>query len=131
MNGERFSGKNVIVTGAGRGIGQAIAIRFAGEGAEVLLLGRTPGPLEETAAEIEARGGKAWVHAADVTRSDEVRGAVEAAMGRWGRIDVLINNAGVDDETPFLEVLEESWDRVVDTNLKGPFLMSQAVAREM
>jgi NAD(P)-dependent dehydrogenase (short-subunit alcohol dehydrogenase family) len=128
---QRFSGKSVIVTGAGRGIGQAIALRFAAEGAEVMLLGRTPGPLEETAAEVVRRDGRAWVHPADVTQSTQVRGAVEAAMTRWGRIDVLVNNAGVDDETPFLEIDEENWDRVVGTNLKGPFLMSQAVAREM
>src|SRR5437763_616014 len=106
MNGQRFAGKNVMVTGAGRGIGQEIAFRFAAEGADVMLLGRTAGPLEETAAEVAARGGRAWVHPADVTRSDQVRGAVEAAVARWGRLDVLINNAGVDDETPFLEILE-------------------------
>jgi meso-butanediol dehydrogenase / (S,S)-butanediol dehydrogenase / diacetyl reductase len=131
MNTHRFSGKNVIVTGAGRGIGQAIALRFAAEGAEVMLLGRTPGPLEETAAAIERQGGKAWAHPADVTQPDQVQSAVAAAMARWGRIEVLVNNAGVDDETPFLEIREAEWDRVVDTNLKGPFLMSQAVAREM
>jgi NAD(P)-dependent dehydrogenase (short-subunit alcohol dehydrogenase family) len=131
MSSHRFVGKSVIVTGAGRGIGQAIAERFAAEGADVLLVGRTPEPLKETAAAITGRGGKAWVHPADVTDAAQVRGMVETAIARWGRIDVLINNAGVDDETPFLEIAEENWDRVVDTNLKGPFLVSQAVAREM
>jgi NAD(P)-dependent dehydrogenase (short-subunit alcohol dehydrogenase family) len=124
----RFEGKLVIVTGAGRGIGRAIAQRFAGEGAELLLLGRTREPLEETAA---LCGERAHVHVADVGRADAVQGAVDAAMERWGRIDVLVNNAGVDDETPFLEMEEERWDEVVRTNLKGTFLMSQRVARTM
>jgi NAD(P)-dependent dehydrogenase (short-subunit alcohol dehydrogenase family) len=124
----RFDGKRVIVTGAGRGIGRAIAQRFAGEGAELLLLGRTREPLEETAA---LCGKRAHVHVADVGRRDAVQGAVDAAMERWGRIDVLVNNAGVDDETPFLEMEEERWDEVVRTNLKGTFLMSQSVARTM
>jgi NAD(P)-dependent dehydrogenase (short-subunit alcohol dehydrogenase family) len=124
----RFAGKKVIVTGAGQGIGQATALRFAREGAEVLLVGRRREPLEETRGLIEGEGGRAWVQTADAAAVDAV---LEAARGRWQGIDVLINNAGVDDATPFLEVTEENWDQVVDTNLKGPFLMSQRVAREM
>jgi NAD(P)-dependent dehydrogenase (short-subunit alcohol dehydrogenase family) len=127
----RFDGKGVIVTGGGRGIGQATAQRFASEGADVLVAGRTPGPLAETVALIEAEGGKAVAHAADVTSSDQVAGLVAAALERWGRIDVLVNNAGIDDETPFLEMQEETWRAVVDTNLTAPFLLSQAAAREM
>jgi len=123
----RFEGKNVIVTGAGRGIGRAIAARFASEGAGVMLIGRTREPLEETAALI----GSGWAHPADVTSAADVDAAVRAAVERWGRIDVLVNNAGIDDETPFLEMREENWDAVVATNLKGPFLLSQRVAREM
>ena len=124
---ERFQEKNVIVTGAGRGIGRAIAERFASEGADVMLVGRTLEPLEETASLCE----RAWAHVADVSRSDQVQAAVDAARERWGRIDVLVNNAGIDDETPFLEMLEENWDSVVATNLTGVFLMSQRVARVM
>jgi NAD(P)-dependent dehydrogenase (short-subunit alcohol dehydrogenase family) len=128
----RFDGKGVIVTGAGRGIGQATAQRFASEGADVMLIGRTLLPLDETAELIHAEGGKAWPHACDVTDGPEVRGAVAAARAHWGgRIDVLVNNAGIDDATPFLEMTEESWRAVVDTNLTGPFLMSQAVARQV
>ncbi len=92
-----------------------------------MLIGRTREPLEETAALIKS----GWAHPADVTSAADVDRAVQAALERWGRIDVLVNNAGIDDETPFLEMREENWDAVIATNLKGPFLMSQRVAREM
>ncbi|MBA3434478.1 MAG: glucose 1-dehydrogenase [Actinobacteria bacterium] len=124
----RFAGKNVIVTGAGRGIGRAIAERFAAEGASVLAVGRMLGPIEETAS---LCGEHAWATSADVGRSPDVEAAIARAMERWGRIDVLVNNAGIDDETPFLEMTEAAWDAVIQTNVKGPFLMSQRVAREM
>jgi NAD(P)-dependent dehydrogenase (short-subunit alcohol dehydrogenase family) len=123
----RFEGKTVLVTGAGRGIGRAIAIRFASEGADVLCVGRTREPLEETASLCES----AWVTTGDVSRSDDVDRVVSEALGRWGRIDVLVNNAGIDDETPFLDMAEENWDAVIATNLKGVFLMSQRVALAM
>jgi NAD(P)-dependent dehydrogenase (short-subunit alcohol dehydrogenase family) len=124
----RFEGKDVIVTGAGRGIGRAIARRFADEGAQLMLVGRTLEPLEETA---QMCGEGAFAKVGDVSRADDVDAAVGAALERWGRIDVLVNNAGIDDETPFLEMLEERWDEVIAVNLKGCFLMSQRVARSM
>jgi NAD(P)-dependent dehydrogenase (short-subunit alcohol dehydrogenase family) len=124
---ERFAGKNVIVTGAGRGIGRAIAQRFAGEGAEVMLVGRTAESLERAVASI---GPQTWTHVADVSDAEQVAGIVAAAKGRWPRIDVLVNNAGIADEAAFLEIEEESWDRVLGTNLRGAFLLAQAVARE-
>ena len=124
---KRFEGKTVIVTGAGRGIGRAIAERFASEGADVLCVGRTREPLEETAALC----GSAWVVTGDVSRSEDVAGVLAAALERWERIDVLVNNAGIDDETPFLDMSEEDWRTVIATNLTGVFLMSQRVARVM
>ena len=124
---KRFHGKKVIVTGAGRGIGRAIAERFSSEGADVLCMGRTREPLEETAALCDS----AWVVTGDVSRSADVDGVVAAALERWERIDVLVNNAGIDDETPFLDMSEEDWHAVIATNLTGVFLMSQRVARAM
>jgi NAD(P)-dependent dehydrogenase (short-subunit alcohol dehydrogenase family) len=123
----RFDGRTVIVTGAGRGIGRSIAQRFASEGAEVMALGRMLEPLEET---VELCGN-GYAHVADVSVAEDVDAAVAAALARWTRIDVLVNNAGIDDETPFLEIEETNWDAVVATNLKGPFLVSQRVARTM
>ena len=129
MSVRRFEGKNVIVTGAGQGIGQAIADRFAAEGADVMLIGRRREPLDETTRRIEAAGGNAWAHTADVSASAEVDGAVAAAAERWGRIDVLVNNAGIAEERPFLEIEDDGWDSVLATNLRGAFLMAQRVAR--
>jgi NAD(P)-dependent dehydrogenase (short-subunit alcohol dehydrogenase family) len=130
LNG-RFAGRGVIVTGAGRGIGQATARAFAAEGADVLVLGRTAADLEDTVAQITADGGRAWQLPCDVTDEAQVEAAVARAAGRWERIDVLVNNAGIDDDTPFLEIDHARWRAVIDTNLTGVFLMSQAVARQM
>jgi NAD(P)-dependent dehydrogenase (short-subunit alcohol dehydrogenase family) len=130
LNG-RFAGRGVIVTGGGRGIGQATARAFAAEGADVLVLGRTVADLEDTVAQIIADGGQAWLLPCDVTNEAQVEETVTRAASRWDRIDVLINNAGIDDDTPFLEIDRARWRAVVDTNLTGVFLMSQAVGREM
>jgi NAD(P)-dependent dehydrogenase (short-subunit alcohol dehydrogenase family) len=130
LNG-RFAGRGVIVTGGGRGIGQATARAFAAEGADVMVLGRTVADLEDTVTQITADGGQAWLQPCDVTDEAQVEEAVARAAGRWDRIDVLINNAGIDDDTPFLEIDRARWRAVIDTNLTGVFLMSQAVAREM
>ncbi len=124
---KRFEGKTILVTGAGRGIGRAIAERFASEGGDVLCVGRTREPLEETAALCDS----AWVMTGDVSRSEDVDAVLAAALERWERIDVLVNNAGIDDETPFLDMSEEDWSAVIATNLTGVFLMSQRVARAM
>ncbi len=129
MTSRRFEAKNVIVTGAGQGIGRAIAERFAAEGADVMLIGRRRTPLEEVGSGIGEAGGSAWVHTADVSSSAEVDAAVATATERWGRIDVLVNNAGIAEEKPFLEIEDESWDRILATNLRGAFLMAQRVAR--
>lgn len=127
----RFSGKSVIVTGAGQGLGRAIARRFGAEGAAVTLVGRRLETLEETALEMRLCDVAPLCVAADVRNAPEIQSVVDTVMAQIGAIDVVVNNAGVDDITPFLEVTEEEWDRVCDTNLKGAFLMSQRAAREM
>jgi NAD(P)-dependent dehydrogenase (short-subunit alcohol dehydrogenase family) len=129
--GRRFEGRNVIVTGGNRGIGRAIVDRFAREGADVMVIGRAEGTIAATVAAIEASGGKAWGHRADVTKTPDLQRVVAAAKTRWRKIDVLVNNAGIGYETPFLEIPEAQWDEVVATNLRAPFLLSQLVAREM
>lgn len=128
----RFSGKQVIVTGAAKDIGRAIARRFAQEGATVVLVGRTEATLANTLRLIEEDGqGSAWIHTADVTDETSVALLVETAIDRHGRIDVLINNAGDRDESPFLDMSLKRWEEVFATNITAPFVLSQRVAREM
>ena len=127
----RFEGRNVVVTGAGQGIGRAIADRFAAEGADLMLIGRRREPLEQVAQEIAAAGGSAWTHAADVSDAAAVDAAVAAALERWERIDVLVNNAGIAEERAFLEIEDEGWDRILATNLRGAFLMCRQVVPSM
>ena len=130
MTGQ-FTGRHIIVTGGGRGIGQATARAFAAAGAEVLVLGRTVADLEETVSQVTGDGGQAWLTRCDVSDEAQVEDAVGAAAERWDRIDVLINNAGIDDDTPFLDIDRARWRAIIDTNLTGAFLMAQAVARRM
>jgi NAD(P)-dependent dehydrogenase (short-subunit alcohol dehydrogenase family) len=127
----RFDGKTVIVSGGGRGIGEATARRFAGEGADVLVVARTAAEVDEVAASIGAEGGTARSLAADVSDQDSVSRVVDAARDRWSRIDVLVNCAGIDHDSPFLDFPAEEWQRVLAVNLTGAFLMAQAVARIM
>jgi NAD(P)-dependent dehydrogenase (short-subunit alcohol dehydrogenase family) len=127
----RFEEKTAIVTGGNRGIGRAIVDRLASEGADVMVVGRNADTLAATVTEVEAAGGKAWAQQADLTSSDELRGIVAAAEERWARVNVLVNNAGIGLETPFLEISEEEWDRVLATNLTAPFLLSQLIAQGM
>ncbi|MEV8569593.1 SDR family NAD(P)-dependent oxidoreductase [Streptomyces sp. NPDC051322] len=127
----RFSGRTAIVTGAGRGIGRSIAQRLAADGAQVLVVGRTLESLEDTVKAIEAEGGEGWAMAGDISDVGDVTAVVDEAVQRWGRIDMLVNNAAVFDEPPFLDVDAETFRRTFDINVIGTFLMSQAVARGM
>jgi NAD(P)-dependent dehydrogenase (short-subunit alcohol dehydrogenase family) len=128
---ERFENRTAIVTGGSKGLGRTIAGRLAAEGAEVLIAGRTETDLERAVAEIGANGGKAFSLAGDVAAPGFCASLVDAALERWGRIDVLVNNAGVFDEALLLEIEEKNWDFVLDVMLKAPFLLSQRAAKSM
>ena len=127
-----LAGKRALVTGASHGIGRAVALRFAEEGARVVLNYRSDrAAAEEAAASIEAAGGEAVALGGDVSRADEAAALVEAAVEAFGGVDVLVNNAGVTRDGLLLRMEEEAWDAVLDTNLKGAFLCSKAAARHM
>ncbi len=127
----RLENKIALVTGGGRGLGRAIAIRLAEEGADVAIASRTLEQIEAVAKEIEELGRRSLAMATDVSDSNQVKALVEEVLRRLERIDILVNNAGMLIRAPFLEQTEEQWDRVIDVNLKGMFLCAQVVAREM
>jgi glucose 1-dehydrogenase len=126
-----LEGRSAIVTGAARGIGRACAVRLAREGARVLLCDVDATEGEAAAKAIEAAGGTARFATCDVARASDVERAVSSAVVAFGRLDVLVNNAGVLDDAPFLELRVDELDRVLGVNLRGAFLMAQAAARQM
>jgi 3-oxoacyl-[acyl-carrier protein] reductase len=127
----RFEGKVALVTGASRGIGEAIARRLAGEGATVLAAARSTPSLDRVVAEISSSGGVARAVALDVSEASSVDAAVKSALGEHGQIDVLVNNAGISEDNLILRMSREAWDRVLATNLTGAFLLTQAVVKGM
>src|SRR5207244_5046410 len=118
-----------VVTGAGRGIGRAIALRFAAEGADVACISRTAENSEKIANEIRALGRKAWPHAVDVADATAVTAAGERILAEAGRVDILVNNAGLTRDGLLMRMSEADWDTVLDTNLKGAFLFTKAFTR--
>jgi 3-oxoacyl-[acyl-carrier protein] reductase len=126
-----LAGKVAIVTGAGRGIGRAIAERLAVEGADLALCDLQEDWLVDTAAAVEAVGRRALKLAVDVSNTAAVNGAVERVLQDVGRIDVLVNNAGITKDTLVLRMSDEDWDAVLNVNLKGTFLFTRAVAKPM
>ncbi len=118
-----------VVTGAGRGIGRAIALKFAAEGADVVCVSRTQVNSDKVAEEIRAMGKRAWGKAVDVSDSAGVAVAGEAILAEVGKVDILVNNAGVTKDGLLMRMPEEDWDAVLNTNLKGAFSFTKAFAR--
>lgn len=127
----RLADKVCIITGAGSGIGAQMAPMFAAEGARVVVADIDGDGARETAAQIQQAGGKAVDVQVDITQPDQVAAMVQTATDTYGRLDVLINNAGVGLNCPFLETTLEDWERVQRVVLTGTFLCSQAAARVM
>jgi NAD(P)-dependent dehydrogenase (short-subunit alcohol dehydrogenase family) len=126
-----FHNKVVLITGAGRGIGRAIAESFAARGARVAANDILPVNLDETVARIQAEGGQAKDYLADVSKKMAVQTMIEQILDDWGRIDILVNNAGVEPHVPLLDMDEWDWRRTLDVNLTGAFFMLQSAGRVM
>lgn len=127
----RFGGKVAIVTGGGRGIGEAIAVRLAQEGAKVVVVDKNEDTLTNTVEGIKESGDQAVAIVADVTRGEEVRRMVKTAIEQFGKIDILVNNVGLFITEPFLDTGEETWDMILAINLKSTLVCCQAVLEDM
>lgn len=127
----KLDGKVAIVTGAGHGIGAAIAHRLARDGAKVVLCDVNAERAEKETQAIQGKGGAAQACTVDVRERAQVERAVAAAVAAFGRLDILVNDAGIMDREPFLEMTDELWRRVIDVNLYGTFLFAQVAARQM
>ena len=121
--------KVAVVTGAGRGIGRAVAIAYAKMGANVVCVSRTEENSSKVAAEIEGLGQKAWPFAVDVSKTNAVENAAQSILEATGKIDILVNNAGITRDNLLMRMSEEEWDTVLNTNLKGAFNFTKAFTR--
>ena len=127
----KLEGKVALVTGGGTGIGKAITLEYAGEGADVAVSSRNIKNLEDVCKEIEDMGRRSLAVAADVCIKAQVDSMVNDVINKFGRIDILVNNSGTSRMMPIIEFTEDDWDTVIDTNMKGVFLCTQAVAKHM
>jgi 3-oxoacyl-[acyl-carrier protein] reductase len=118
-----------VITGAGRGIGRAIALKFADAGADIVCVSRTAENSEKVAGEVRTLGRRAWAHAVDVADAAAVAAASEKILADAGRVDVLVNNAGITRDGLLMRMSEEDWDAVLNTNLKGAFSFTKAFSR--
>ena len=129
--GVDLSGQVALVTGASRGIGRAIAEQLSRAGAKVACIARSVEKLNDTAAAIIQAGGTAKVFPCDVTEGEQVAQLVDTVVEKWGKIDILVNNAGITRDTLIPRMTDESWDDVINTNLRAVFLFTRAVSRPM
>ena len=127
----RLSGRVAVVTGGGRGLGKAIALAYAEEGADLVIVARGREEIEQAVAEVEDLGRKALGISADVTDLEDVKRMARSALDRFGRIDVLLNAAGQRAVFPSAELSFEDWQRVINVNLSGSFVCSQVIGRTM
>lgn len=121
--------KIALVTGAGRGIGRAVALKLASQGADIICISRSAENAQKAASEVQAAGRKAWHYAVDVANTDQVAKAAEQAIKDAGRVDILVNNAGITKDDLLMRMSAEAWDAVMDTNLKGAFNWIKALSR--
>ena len=127
----QLQGQVALITGAGRGIGKAIALRFAREGADIAVVDLNGEWAQATGEEIKGLGRRVFVKTADISDYDQVQAVVREAVGALGKLDVLVNNAGIGKAQPFLEITKENWERHLHIHLFGTFYCAQAAAREM
>lgn len=126
----RLSGKTALITGAARGIGRAIALRFAAEGANLLLCDLNLASLRQVAAEAESHGVKTFVRKTDVAQREQVQQLVDQGIAKLGMVHTVVNNAGIFFNAPFEQTSDEQYDRIMAINVKGVFLVSQIVIRQ-
>ena len=126
-----LTNKVAFITGASSGIGRASALALSNQGAKVIVAARRIEKLEALSAEIKSHGHQALAIAMDVTKQSDIDNAITKTIKEFGRLDILLNNAGVAEFASFLDMTEAQWDKTIDTNLKGYFFVAQAAAREM
>jgi 3-oxoacyl-[acyl-carrier protein] reductase len=123
----KLSGKVAAITGGARGIGHSTAVKFAAEGARVAVCDINPELMQKTLTEIRSKGGEAEGYAVDVTRKEQIAAMVKGVMAKWGRIDCVVNNAGIVMDAQLKNMTDEQFDRVIDINLKGVYNCTRAV----
>lgn len=126
-----LTGKVALITGAGRGIGRCIALTLARAGADLAITSRTASQLEGVASEVKTLGREVLAISADISKEGEVSRFVEKTLGRFGKIDILVNNAATFGGASVVDMRTEDWDRIIGTNLRGTFLMTRAVLPSM
>ncbi len=129
-----LDGKTIVITGGGTGLGREMTLAMARAGADLVVAGRRTGPIEEVAGLVRESGRRALAISTDVTDSGQVNRLFERALGEFGKVDVLFNNAGIvrgQGNTPIWEITDEDWRLGIDTNLSGAFLCSRAISKHM